>query len=449
MWRNHQRGVYGVHRGGVQTARPAPETPGRRVAGHPYDGGHDSRRPHPSPPRPPRLRADRRHRRVRHAQGRCEGQGAEGGGPPGHRLRRRRARLPDARTTSSRRPSRPAATRRTTATPPPAGCPSSRRRSRRRRCATAGYAVEPAQVLVTNGGKQAIYEAFAAMLDPGDEVIVPAPYWTTYPEAIQLAGGVAGRGARRRDPGLQGHRRAARGRPHRQDQGAAVRLAVEPDRRRLHRRRDPRDRPVGRGPRAVGADRRDLRAPGLRRRRDRLAARAVPGARRQLRGRQRGRQDLRDDRLAGRLDDRPEGPGQGRDQPAVPRHLQRLQRLAAGGARRRVRRPVGGRRDEGGLRPAAAHHRVDAQRDRRRGLPDAAAARSTPTRRSRGCSARSTAAGSIDTSAELAELHPRRGRGGGRAGRGVRLARATSGSPTRSATTTWSRAITRLQKLFA
>ena len=54
----------------------------------------------------------------------------------------------------------------------------------------SGYAVEPSQVLVTNGGKQAIYAAFAAMLDPGDEVIVPAPYWTTYPEAIALAGGV-------------------------------------------------------------------------------------------------------------------------------------------------------------------------------------------------------------------------------------------------------------------
>ena len=54
----------------------------------------------------------------------------------------------------------------------------------------SGYEIEPANVLVTNGGKQAIYAAFAAMLDPGDEVIVPAPYWTTYPEAIQLAGGV-------------------------------------------------------------------------------------------------------------------------------------------------------------------------------------------------------------------------------------------------------------------
>ena len=54
----------------------------------------------------------------------------------------------------------------------------------------SGYAVEPSQVLVTNGGKQAIYEAFATLLDPGDEVIVPAPYWTTYPEAIRLAGGI-------------------------------------------------------------------------------------------------------------------------------------------------------------------------------------------------------------------------------------------------------------------
>jgi aspartate aminotransferase len=53
-----------------------------------------------------------------------------------------------------------------------------------------GYRVDPAQVLVTNGGKQAIYEAFATLLDPGDEVILPAPYWTTYPESIRLAAGV-------------------------------------------------------------------------------------------------------------------------------------------------------------------------------------------------------------------------------------------------------------------
>ena len=54
----------------------------------------------------------------------------------------------------------------------------------------SGYQIEPTQVLVTNGGKQAVYEAFAALLDPGDEVLLPAPYWTTYPESIKLAGGV-------------------------------------------------------------------------------------------------------------------------------------------------------------------------------------------------------------------------------------------------------------------
>jgi aspartate/methionine/tyrosine aminotransferase len=54
----------------------------------------------------------------------------------------------------------------------------------------SGYEVEASQVLVTNGGKHAIYGAFATILDPGDEVILPAPYWTTYPEAIRLAGGV-------------------------------------------------------------------------------------------------------------------------------------------------------------------------------------------------------------------------------------------------------------------
>ena len=53
----------------------------------------------------------------------------------------------------------------------------------------SGYAVTAGQVLVTNGGKHAVYTAFAALCDPGDEVICPAPYWTTYPEAITLAGG--------------------------------------------------------------------------------------------------------------------------------------------------------------------------------------------------------------------------------------------------------------------
>jgi aspartate aminotransferase len=54
----------------------------------------------------------------------------------------------------------------------------------------SGFEVDPSQVLITNGGKQAVYEAFAALLDPGDEVLLPTPYWTTYPESIKLAGGV-------------------------------------------------------------------------------------------------------------------------------------------------------------------------------------------------------------------------------------------------------------------
>jgi aspartate aminotransferase len=54
----------------------------------------------------------------------------------------------------------------------------------------SGYRVKAGQVLVTNGAKQAVYNAFATLLDPGDEVLVPAPYWVTYPEAIRLAGGV-------------------------------------------------------------------------------------------------------------------------------------------------------------------------------------------------------------------------------------------------------------------
>jgi aspartate/methionine/tyrosine aminotransferase len=54
----------------------------------------------------------------------------------------------------------------------------------------SGYDIKASQVLVTNGGKQALYNAFAALLDPGDEVLLQAPYWTTYPEAIKLAGGV-------------------------------------------------------------------------------------------------------------------------------------------------------------------------------------------------------------------------------------------------------------------
>ena len=73
---------------------------------------------------------------------------------------------------------------------PAAGLPELRQAIAAKTARDSGYQVEAGQVLVTNGGKQAVYQTFAALLDPGDEVIVPAPYWTTYPEAIALAGGV-------------------------------------------------------------------------------------------------------------------------------------------------------------------------------------------------------------------------------------------------------------------
>ena len=73
---------------------------------------------------------------------------------------------------------------------PAAGLPELREAIAAKTLRDSGLEVSPGQVLVTNGGKQAVYQAFATLIDPGDEVIVPTPYWTTYPEAIKLAGGV-------------------------------------------------------------------------------------------------------------------------------------------------------------------------------------------------------------------------------------------------------------------
>jgi aspartate aminotransferase len=73
---------------------------------------------------------------------------------------------------------------------PAAGLPELRQAVADKTARDSGFRVTAGQVLITNGGKQAVFQTFAALLDPGDEVLVPAPYWTTYPEAIQLAGGI-------------------------------------------------------------------------------------------------------------------------------------------------------------------------------------------------------------------------------------------------------------------
>lgn len=73
---------------------------------------------------------------------------------------------------------------------PAAGLPELREAIAQKTKRDSGIAVSASQVIVTNGGKQAVYQAFQALLDDGDEVLVPSPYWTTYPEVIALAGGV-------------------------------------------------------------------------------------------------------------------------------------------------------------------------------------------------------------------------------------------------------------------
>jgi aspartate/methionine/tyrosine aminotransferase len=73
---------------------------------------------------------------------------------------------------------------------PAAGLPALRDAIAAKTLRDSGFSCQASQVLVTNGGKHAVFVAFAALCDPGDEVICPAPYWTTYPEAITLAGGV-------------------------------------------------------------------------------------------------------------------------------------------------------------------------------------------------------------------------------------------------------------------
>jgi aspartate/methionine/tyrosine aminotransferase len=73
---------------------------------------------------------------------------------------------------------------------PTAGLPALRQAVAAKTERDSGFVVDHDQVLVTNGGKHAVYTALVALLDPGDEVLIPAPFWTTYPEAVRLVGGV-------------------------------------------------------------------------------------------------------------------------------------------------------------------------------------------------------------------------------------------------------------------
>jgi aspartate aminotransferase len=70
-----------------------------------------------------------------------------------------------------------------------AGLPTLRQAIVEKTAQDSGLRVDPSQVIVTNGGKQAVFQAFATLINDGDEVLLPAPYWTSYPESIKLAGG--------------------------------------------------------------------------------------------------------------------------------------------------------------------------------------------------------------------------------------------------------------------
>ncbi|GGH60755.1 pyridoxal phosphate-dependent aminotransferase [Rothia aerolata] len=72
---------------------------------------------------------------------------------------------------------------------PAAGLPELKKAIAEKTLRDSGVSIDPSQIVVTNGGKQAVYEAFATVIGEGDDVLLPAPYWTTYPEAIRLAGG--------------------------------------------------------------------------------------------------------------------------------------------------------------------------------------------------------------------------------------------------------------------
>jgi DNA-binding transcriptional MocR family regulator len=112
--------------------------------------------------------------------------------------------------------------------------------------AERGVAVDASQVTVANGGKHALFNTFMAIVEPGDEVLVPAPYWVSYPEQIRLCGGepiaVPTDGRRGSGSASSSSRRCA----HRTHPRAGVRVPVEPDRCRLHARRDRGDREMGR-----------------------------------------------------------------------------------------------------------------------------------------------------------------------------------------------------------
>ena len=115
------------------------------------------------------------------------------------------------------------------------------------------------------GGKFSCYLAMLAVCSPGDEVIIPAPYWVSYPEMAKLAGAVPEVRPGGRLDRVSAHARPARGGDHAADQAPHPQFPLQPDGRGLFPRGDRGDRGGGAAAQPLHPLRRDLRAPGLRR----------------------------------------------------------------------------------------------------------------------------------------------------------------------------------------
>ena len=123
---------------------------------------------------------------------------------------------------------------------------------------------KPSQIIVGTGGKQVLYNALMATINPGDEVIIPAPYWVSYPDMVLLAGGEPVTRSDHHGRRLQDAARGAGEGDHAEDQVDHLQLAVEPDRRRLHpRRAQEGHRRAGEASACPRHDRRHVRASGL------------------------------------------------------------------------------------------------------------------------------------------------------------------------------------------
>ena len=289
------------HRLGPHLRRPAAEAPVTRqqLKGDDDPRGHCASMRH----RESHLQAHRVDHRVGHAGRRRQGQGPQSSRRERDRVRCRRARLPHP--PAHRRGGGGGLPRREEPPLHP-GRRAARAAGGHRRQDQAGLRLR------LRSGKRAGDERWQARrlhglrhaLRPRRRGDLPGAVLDDLPRVDHAGRRRAGGDPDRRVGRVPGHGRAARGGPHRAHQGAAVRVARQPERRGVPARRGRGHRPLGRRARPVGRDRRDLRAPRLRTQRVHVDAGAGAGAGRHLPRRQRRGQDVRHDRVEGRLDDR-------------------------------------------------------------------------------------------------------------------------------------------------